>query len=306
MDIPAKRKTKLTLMIVLTLLVSSFSILSDLINFETHDTAFSPWFWLNLILTNVSAIVIIFLSNSTEKDILTASNKRYLELSGSLYSSFCEINNKNLRQAFSEYVKKDNESAKKDAYLGYLHAKKAKCEMAISKLERRYNSNRLFFGKEVIDRPSTPSLLLYRSRLDYWNKRIQTADVDVKYANVKYLKVSEDSIFAASEDKQRASRDLSYHAAQHNMEILAKKFLLVIIIGFSASLGFSFSPVQLSVEFFYKTAIRLFQLGMALYTGISDADKFVKEDMCAALYRRIAYVQKFKEYMLKQKGGESE
>ena len=75
-----KRRIKLWLMCILTLLVSVFSILLDLIKFEGNIEVFTPWFWLNLILTNVSAVVIIFLSNSTEKDIQMLKNERYTTL----------------------------------------------------------------------------------------------------------------------------------------------------------------------------------------------------------------------------------
>ena len=294
-----KRRIKLWLMCILTLLVSVFSVLSDLIEVETNESVFTPWFWLNLVLTNLSAVVIIFLSNSTEKDVQMLKNERYTTLSTSLFSLFKDLNTRNLRTAFKEYIDADNAREKKDVYFSKLYGKISKCEQKIDKLESNYNMWRLFFKKPVVDKPRTLRLLIWRNRLEFWKGRLETADKDVKYVNVRYLHVTEHSIFGASDEKSRAGRDMSYHTAEHNIEILVKKLLLIFVFGFAASLGFVFTPVVWSVEFIYKMAIRLFQIGMALYTGIADADKFVEGDMCDALSRRIAYVQGFKESLIK-------
>lgn len=293
-----KRRIKLWLMCVLTLLVSIFSVLSDLINFDGNVEVFTPWFWLNLMLTNVSAVVIIFLSNSTEKDIQMLKNDRFTTLSTTLFDLFKELNLRNLRTAFTGYIDKDNAREKREVYLAKLQRKISRCEQKIDKLESRYNMWRLFFKKTVVDKPHTLRLLIWRNRLQFWQKRLDTIDKDVKYVSVHYLHVTEHSIFGASDEKSRAARDMSYHTTEHNIEILTKKLLLVFVFGFAASLGFVFDPVVWSVEFVYKMAIRLFQIGMALYTGISDADKFVEGDMCDALSRRITYVQEFKETLI--------
>ena len=294
-----KRRIRLWLLCGLTLLVSMVSVLSDLIKYDGDVTAFTVWYWLNLILTNVSAIAIIFLSNSTEKDIQMEKNKRFVSLSDTLFLLFKELNMKNLRTAFANYINQDNVRAKKEAYLAKLHGKIAKCEQKINRLESRYNMWRLFFKKPVVDHPRTLRLLIWRNRLEFWNNRLSTADKDVKYVNVHYLQVTENSIFGTNDEKNRDARDMSYHTTAHNMEILFKKIILVFAFGFAASLGFTFNPVVWSVEFVYRMALRLFQIGMALYTGISDADKFVEGDMCDALSRRIAYAQGFKESLIK-------
>ena len=293
-----KRRIKLWLMCILTLLVSVFSVLSDLIKYDGNVEAFTLWYWLNLILTNVSAVAIIFLSNSTEKDIQMLKNERYTTLSTTLFDLFKELNVRNLRTAFMGYIDKDNAREKKEVYFAKLHRKISRCERIIDKLESRYNMWRLFFKKPVVEKPRTLRLLIWRNRLQFWQSRLETVDKDVKYVNVRYLHVTENSIFGASDEKRRAARDMSYHATEHNIEILVKKLLLVFVFGFAASLGFVFDPVVWSVEFVYKMAVRLSQIAMALYTGISDADKFVEGDMCDALSRRIVYVQGFKESLI--------
>ena len=98
----------------LTLLVSMIAVLLDLIKYDGDVTAFTVWYWLNLILTNVSAIAIIFLSNSTEKAIQMEKNKRFVSLSDSLFLLFKELNTKNLRTAFANYINQDNIRAKKE------------------------------------------------------------------------------------------------------------------------------------------------------------------------------------------------
>ncbi len=293
-----KRRIKLWLMCILTLLVSAFSVLSDLIKFDGKVEVFTTWFWLNLILTNVSAVVIIFLSNSTEKDNQMLKNEKFTELSTTLFELFKELNNRNLRTSFTGFIAKDNAREKREVYLAKLNRKISRCEQMIDKLESRYNMWRLFFKKPVVEKPRTLRLLIWRNRLQFWKTRLETAEKDVKYVNVHYLHVTEHSIFGMSDEKSRAARDMSYHTTEHNIEILVKKLLLIFVFGFAASLGFVFNPVVWSVEFIYKMAIRLFQIAMALYTGISDADKFVEGDMCDALSRRIVYVQGFKETLI--------
>ena len=293
-----KRRIKLWLMCILTLLVSVFSVLTDLINYKGDVEIFTIWFWTNLLLTNLSAIVIIFLANSTEKDIQMLKNERFTKLSGTLFTLFRELNDRNLRTALVHYIDNDNAREKREVYLAKLQKKIARCERIIDKLESRYNMWRMFFRKTIVCNPRTFRLLLWRARLERWKIRLERIDKEVRYVHVRYIHVSESTIFGSSERKSRASRDMSYHTTEHNIEILIKKILLIVVFGFAASLGFVFNPVVWSVEFIYKMAIRLFQIGMALYTGISDADRFVEGDMCDALSRRIAYVQGFKETLV--------
>ena len=294
-----RRRIKLWLMCGLTLLVSVFSVLTDLIKFN-GITSFPPWFWYNLILTNLSAVVIIFLSNSTEKDLQMLKNERYNTLSNSLFDMYKELNMRNLRTDFADYIAKDNEREKKEIYYNKIHTKIAKCEIKIEKIISKYNMWRIFFRKPVVDEPRTLGLLFWRRRLSFWQNRLSTAEKDVKYAYVRYLQVTEDAIFGSNDEKGRKARDMSWHTAEHNVEIVAKKFLVVFVFGFATSLGFTFAPVVWTGEFIYNMAMRLFQLGMALFTGISDADRFVESDMCDALSRRISYVQGFKENIIRK------
>ncbi len=290
-----KRQIKMWLMLTLTVLVSVFSVLSDLLKFGASTQIFTVWYWLNLLLTNAAAVLIIFLSNSARKDIQMQKNEKFTTLSTTLFGLFGDLNRLNLRTSFESYIINDNARAKKEEYLAYLHKKITCCEEKIDKLENRFNMWRLWFRKEVIECPNTLRLIFWRGRLDFWQKRLANVDRDVKYAKVRYLRITYQSIFGTSEARLRESRDMSFHTAEHNLGILIKKVLLIFVFGFAASLGFGFEVVEWSLYFVYKLAIRLFQVGMALYTGISDADKFVGGDMCDALTNRISYVQSFKE-----------
>ena len=222
-------------------------------------------------------------------------NTRFTSLVDSLFSLFREVNQHNLRTSFETYIQADNARAKREAYIAKIQRKIAHCEGKIDRLEGRYNMWRLWLKKDTVEKPTTLRLTYYRKRLEYWQKRLTNVDKDVKYAKVKYLRVTYQSVFGMSETRLRESRDMSFHAAEHNMGLLVKKMFLIFIFGFAASLGFVFNPIAWTVEFFYKMALRLFQIIMALYTGISDADKFVDGDMCDALMNRIAYAQGFKE-----------
>ena len=157
-------------------------------------------------------------------------------------------------------------------------------------------------NQPISSEPVTNKLIAVRAKLAIWENRLKNIDNDVKFVNVKYVRVTYQSIFGTSETRLRESRDMSYHTAEHNAGILIKKVVLVFAIGFSASLQFLFAPFSWTVDFFYKIAVRLFQIGMALFTGISDADKFVAGEMCDALTNRIAYTQAFKETLQEKTG----
>lgn len=290
-----KRQLKTWLMIVLTVLVSAFSVLSDLLEFDTDNQMFTFWYWLNLLLTNATAVLIIFLSNSARKDSQMQRNERFTTLSTSLFELFKELNLKNLRTRFEGYINADNAQAKREAYEQYLNRKIAKFKGKIESLESKYNVEQLKKNQPISSEPVTNKLIAVRAKLAIWENRLKNIDNDVKFVNVKYVRVTYQSIFGTSETRLRESRDMSYHTAEHNAGILIKKVVLVFAIGFSASLQFLFTPFSWTVEFFYKIAVRLFQIGMALFTGISDADKFVAGEMCDALTNRIAYTQAFKE-----------
>ena len=293
-----KRQLKSWIMIVLTVLVSAFSVLSDWLIFGADKQMFTFWYWLNLLMTNATAVLIIFLSNSARKDTQMQRNERFVTLSTSLFELFKELNFKNLRTRFEVYINEDNDKAKYVEYETVLNRKIDKIKRKIERLESNYNIKQLKKNKSVINLPKTNRLIKERAKLSLWEKRLANINKDVKYAKVKYIRVTYQSIFGTSENRLRESRDMSYHTAEHNIGILVKKVVIVFAVGFSASLGFAFSPVTLSVEFFYKMSVRLFQIGMALFTGISDADKFVAGEMCDTLTNRISYVQSFKECII--------
>ena len=98
-----KRRIRLWLLCGLTLLVSMIAVLSDLIKYDGDVTAFTVWYWLNLILTNVSAIAIIFLSNSTEKAIQMEKNKRSKKIEKELTSILFSTRNKHTGQSSLTY-----------------------------------------------------------------------------------------------------------------------------------------------------------------------------------------------------------
>jgi hypothetical protein len=289
-------------MIILTVLVSAFSVLYDLLDHDMDNQMFTFWYWFKLFLTNATAVLIILLSNSARKDSQMQRNERFTTLSTSLFELFKELNLKNLRTRFESYINADNARAKREAYEQYLNRKIAKIKSKIESLESNYNVEQLKKNQLIEAVPVTNKLIAVRAKLAIWKNRLKNIDNDVKFVNVKYVRVTYQSIFGTSETRLRESRDMSYHTAEHNAGIIIKKAILVFVIGFSASLQFRFTPFAWTVEFFYKLAVRLFQIGMALFTGISDADKFVAGEMCDALTNRIAYTQAFKETLQEKTG----
>ena len=142
---------------------------------------------------------------------------------------------------------------------------------------------------------NTWRLVHLRAKEKALDVKIDKAEKNIEYVRVRYLKVSYSAIFGESERAKGSERDMSYHTAAHNVGVVLKKVLFIGVFGFVATLDFTFSVAEVSVYFIYKTCMRLYQIGMALYTGISDADKFVATEMCDALRRRINYVQGFTE-----------
>ncbi len=289
------KSIKTVILFLMVVLVSVTTIVSDLIKFGVTSSMFNAAYWSNALLTNASAVIIIFLSNSIRKNRLMDTHKVFVELQTALRTNYAEINRLSLQTAFKSYIESDNRAAKLTTYKKKLSRKLGRITDKISRAEMRYNARQVWRKREPEQEPRTWRLVRLRAKRDALNAKIGAAEKNIEYIRIRYLKVSYSSIFGESERASGSERDMSYHTAAHNVGIVAKKVLFIFVFGFVATLDFTYSMAELSVYFIYKTCMRLYQIGMALYTGISDADKFVSTDMCDALRRRISYVQGFTE-----------
>lgn len=228
-------------------------------------------------------------------DKLKDTHEVFTELQTALRASYAEMNRLSLLTAFQTYIETDNRRAKLEAYKEKLNRKIERIRDRIQRRETRYNAFRVWRKKEPLEEVNTWRLVHLRAKEKALDVKIDKAEKNIEYVRVRYLKVSYSAIFGESERAKGSERDMSYHTAAHNVGVVLKKVLFIGVFGFVATLDFTFSVAEVSVYFIYKTCMRLYQIGMALYTGISDADKFVSTDMCDALRRRINYVQGFTE-----------
>ena len=289
------KSIKTVIMFLMVALISVTTIVSDLIKFGATSSVFNTAYWSNALLTNASAIIIIFLSNSIRKDKLKDTHEVFTELQTALRASYAEMNRLSLLTAFQTYIETDNRRAKLEAYKEKLNRKAERVRDKIQRRETRYNAFRVWRKKEPLEEVNTWRLVHLRAKEKALQVKIDKAEKNIEYVRVRYLKVSYSAIFGESERAKGSERDMSYHTAAHNVGVVLKKVLFIGVFGFVATLDFTFSVAEVSVYFIYKTCMRLYQIGMALYTGISDADKFVATEMCDALRRRINYVQGFTE-----------
>lgn len=284
------------------ILISACSLLSDMLMFNPSVAALNPGYWLNAILVNVLTVTIIFLSSSLRKDKLTATHEVYTELHRALLTAYKDINEKSLETTFRAYIDEDNRAAKLKSYKEKLSGKLGRTRDKIKRMETRYNTWRVWRKQDPTAEPRTWRLVSLRAKAAGLEKKLETAEGNIEYIRVRYRKVSYSSIFGESGKAGGDERDMSYHTAVHDALIVAKKASLVVAIGFVSMLNMGDPQLTFTIYTAYKMGMKLFQIGMALYTGISDADKFVAGDMCNALRRRINYVQAFSEAERRKEG----
>lgn len=286
---------KTTITITLLVLTSFVKVFLDILQYDVQFHELSNAYWIATIRDNVLLLVVLYLASSLQKDKTKATYKVYTELRTAITTGFISLKNSNAIERFKAFIIADNRMAKLAAYKAKLNRKIARIKDAISRKENRINAKRVSKGLEPIEEPKTERLVRLRLKLEAKEGLLADAETVIEYVRVRYKKVSYDVLFGEEETKAREDRDLQFHEMLHNVFILGKKAVLVLLISAFSVLQFQNVGVNFSAYTIFRVSYSLFSLALSVYLGVTDGDKFVRGQMCDVLRRRIRYIQGFIE-----------
>ena len=279
---------------VMIVLVSLASTLSEIIQFGVSASLLNSGYWLRTIILNVSALIVLFLANSMQKDkIMSQEDTLYAQRKQMLHQAFCDMDKNGITDDFKKYIAEDNEREKMRVYTTKINARLNRVNGAILRAEHNYNVLLLWLKKTPVETPKTLYLILLRNKKQRLENKLATAERDIKFIYVKYAKIKYSVIFGESENTKGEERDIYFHTTAHNVGIIFKKAVFVLLIGTLSSLQVGELVTNFSVFTVYQMCMRLVTLVFAVYTGISDADYFVGKLMADILFKRLSYIQDF-------------
>lgn len=287
------KRIKTGIIVLMIVLVSAISILSDAISFSVTSDFFNTGYWLRAAIINTSAIMVLFLANSIRKDKVMETNKVYIERKNALAQAYKDLGESGLTNEFKAYIEADNKREKLRVYNKKMNAKLVRVNNYIQFVENTINALRVFFRLKTIETPKTLTLLLARFRKKRIEYRIENAEKHINYVYVRYIKVRYSAIFGESEKMSGEERDIFFRTAVHNAGIVFKKAVFVILIGTLSLMQVGDLITNFSLFTVYQMCMRIFTIALSIYAGISDADNFVGKRMCDVLLRRLSYVQDF-------------
>ena len=282
---------KLGLAIVMIVCVAVFTILADLIEPTVNTSIYESGYWLEWVTINGSAVVVIFLVKSIRVDNGKKHNKKYRILDGTLDAAFREIDKKGATNDFLNYIAEDNQHAKRLAYETYLFTQKGKIVEKIQKEKANFNNKRVLRGLPIVAEPKTKKLIKLNSKLAFVEERISKMDEELPFIKVRFIKITFKSIFGHGVDITKSDRDTSSHEGLFNLFIVLKKALLLVALGLFALISAKQTEFELSIMFFFMLALRIFQIGLAIYSGLESGDEFVTVNLCDAFMQRVFYLQ---------------
>ena len=286
-------KTAIT--ITLLALTSFVKVFLDILQYDVAFHELSSAYWITTIRDNMLLLVVLYLASSLQKDKCKATNKTYQELRTAISDGFISLKNNNGIECFKTFIVEDNRLTKLSVYKTKLNRKIAKIEDKIKRKENKINAKRVAKKLSPIAEPITKRLATLRLKLTAKKDLRTDAETVIEYVKVRYKKVSYDVLFGEEENKAREERDFQFHEMLHNVFILGKKAVLVLVISAFSILQFSNVAVNLSAYTIFRISYSLFSLSLSVYLGVTDGDKFVRGQMCDVLRRRIRYIQGFIE-----------
>lgn len=286
-------KTAIT--VALLALTSFVKVFLDIIQYDVAFQALTTAYWITTIRDNMLLLVVLYLASSLQKDKSKVTNKVYKELRDAITDGFISLKNSCGIERFKAFIAADNRVAKLDAYKAKLNRKISRIEYKIKTKENKINAKRVSKKLQPLETPSTERLEYLRLKKSVYKDMLTDADKVIEFVNVRYRKVSYDVLFGEEETKAREERDFQFHEMLHNVFILGKKAVLVLLISAFSILQFQDVALEFSVYTIFRISYSLFSLALSVYLGVSDGDKFVRGQMCDVLRRRINYVQGFIE-----------
>lgn len=289
------RYLKTAITVTLLALTSFVKVFLDIIQYDVAFQALTTAYWITTIRDNMLLLVVLYLASSLQKDKSKVTNKVYKELRDAITNGFISLKNSCGIERFKAFIAADNRVAKMDAYKAKLNRKISRIEYKIKTKENKINAKRLSKKLQPLETPSTERLEYLRLKKSVYKDMLTDADKVIEFVNVRYRKVSYDVLFGEEETKAREERDFQFHEMLHNVFILSKKAVLVLLISAFSILQFQDVALEFSVYTIFRISYSLFSLALSVYLGVSDGDKFVRGQMCDVLRRRLNYVQGFIE-----------
>jgi hypothetical protein len=210
-----------------------------------------------------------------------------------LRKAFEDMDENGITDDFKKYIDEDNKNEKLRIYTNKLNATLNRVNNAISYAEHNYNAFRLFFKKEPVEKPKTLFLILLQSKKQRVEKKLANAERDIKFIYVRYIKIRYSVIFGESEKAQGKERDIYIRTTEHNIGIVLKKAIFVLLMSTLSSLQVGELAADFNLFTVYQMCMRIFTLVLSVYTGIADADYFVGKHIADVLFKRISYIQDF-------------
>jgi hypothetical protein len=276
------------------ILVSAIATLSEIIQFGVTADIFNGGYWLRTIIFNASAVVVLFLANSMRKDkLMSEKDTIFAQRKSVLQKAFNDMDEHDLTDEFKKYINEDNQKEKIRVYTNKLNARLNRLNNAILRAEHNYNVFRLWRKKTPVETPKTLGLILLRNKKQRVENKLSNCERDIRFIYVKYTKIQYSVIFGESEKAHGEERDILFHTTAHNIGIVFKKAIFVLIFGSLSLMQVGELIANFNLFTVYQMCMRIFTLALSVYTGISDADYFVGKYMADVLFRRISYIQEF-------------
>ena len=253
------------------LILSLVSVLNDYAKYS-YTILTDPSYWIKLITTQVPIALIIFVARSLYKWGEMAKNKEYIKLNQEIVNGYETIyTTPNLTSRIDAYIAADNKERKK---------------RAIEKMLSR----KIFKLKEKLKRKKTEKV---KAKLNVLEEQLANIDEIVDITKIKYAKISLSILFGRQEQQYESDDDLRITETGEYIKIAITKLLGIIAIGilFGSSAFFGFEGS--AGEVIYNACIKLFQVGIAIFTGADAGINFVRTKMLSKMRLRLAYIQTF-------------
>lgn len=287
-------KTAIT--IILLSLLSFVKVFMDMMEYDIAFQELSSAYWIAIIRDNVLLLLVLYLSSSLQKDKMKENYNIYTELRAAISDAYVKLKNANLVSRFKEFIETGNAERKLAAYKLQLNKKIEKLKDKIKCKENKFNARRVAKGLTPETEPKTCRLADLRLKLKEMNERLENAENVIDYVKrVRYKRVSYAILFGEEENRSFDEFDFLFHETRHNLFILGKKAVIVLMISAFSMLQFQNIALNFSPYTIFRISYSLFSFVLSVYLGISDGSKFVRGKMCDALQQRLNYVQGFIE-----------
>lgn len=287
-------KTAIT--ITLLSLLSFVKVFMDMMEYDIAFQELSTAYWIATIRDNVLLLLVLYLSSSLQKDKMKENYNIYTELRTAISDAYIKLKNANLVSRFKEFIETGNAERKLAAYKLRLNKKVEKLKDKIKGKENKFNARRVAKGLAPETEPKTYRLATLRLKLKEMNERLKNAENVIDYVRrVRYKRVSYANLFGEEENRSFDEFDFLFHETRHNLFILGKKAVIVLMISAFSMLQFQNIVLNFSPYTIFRISYSLFSLVLSVYIGISDGSKFVRGKMCDTLRQRLNFVQGFIE-----------